>query len=118
MTELPGIAVRVAENRGAWRCPIPPLMHETAMRRFGGGSIVNVASDRSIMAGDKTIQYGTAKAAVAGLTGGLAIDHSPEGIRVNAVCQGPIFTPFHERRLEAAGQTVAQYNDGAAVRTN
>ena len=36
---------------------------------------------------------------IAGLTRALAADHSPEGIRVNAVGPGPIFTPFHERRI-------------------
>ena len=88
-----------------------------AMRRAGGGSIVNVASVRSVIVGGGTLQYDTTKHAVAGLTRGLAMDHSPEGIRVNAICPGSIFTPFHERRLQAAGKTVAQYNDDAAVRT-
>ena len=88
-----------------------------AMRRVGGGSIVNVASVRSIIAGGNTIQYDTAKAAVAGLTRGMAMDHSPEGIRVNAVCPGPIFTPFHARRIQATGQTIEQYRDDAARRT-
>ena len=40
--------------------------------------------------------------------GGVAADHSPEGIRVNAVGPGPIFTPFHQRRIAAAGETVEQ----------
>ena len=88
-----------------------------AMRRVGGGSIVNVASVRSIVAGGNTVQYDTAKAAVAGLTRGMAMDHSPEGIRVNAVCPGPIFTPFHARRLQTAGQTIEQYRTDAASRT-
>lgn len=88
-----------------------------AMRQVGGGSIVNVASVRSITAGGGTLQYDTAKAAVAGLTRGLAMDHSPEGIRVNAVCPGPIFTPFHARRIQAAGRTFEQYRDDAASRT-
>src|SRR5256885_5007958 len=78
-----------------------------AMRRVGGGSIVNVASVRSIVAGGNNLQYDTAKHAVAGLTRGLAMDHGGEGIRVNAVCPGPIFTPFHARRLQKAGKTVA-----------
>jgi NAD(P)-dependent dehydrogenase (short-subunit alcohol dehydrogenase family) len=51
------------------------------------------------------------------LTRALAADHSPEGIRVNAVGPGPIFTPFHQRRLEAAGESVAQYNASAAKGT-
>ena len=88
-----------------------------AMRQAGGGSIVNVASVRSIVAGGNNIQYDTTKHAVAGLTRGLAMDHGAEGIRVNAVCPGPIFTPFHARRLQKAGKTVAQYNEDAASRS-
>jgi meso-butanediol dehydrogenase / (S,S)-butanediol dehydrogenase / diacetyl reductase len=80
------------------------------MRRNKGGAIVNVASVRSVVAGGGNLQYDTTKAAVAGLTRALAADHSPEGIRVNAVGPGPIFTPFHQRRIAAAGETVEQYN--------
>src|SRR5260221_3463630 len=69
------------------------------MRRNKAGAIVNVASVRSIVAGGGNLQYDTTKAAVAGLTRGLAADHSPQGIPVHAVCPGPIFTPFHQRRL-------------------
>ena len=36
---------------------------------------------------------------------------------MNAVGPGPIFTPFHQRRIEAAGETVAQYNASAAMGT-
>jgi NAD(P)-dependent dehydrogenase (short-subunit alcohol dehydrogenase family) len=88
-----------------------------AIRQSGGGSIVNVASIRSVIAGGNNIQYDTTKHAVAGLTRGLAMDHGPEGIRVNAVCPGPIFTPFHARRLQAAGKTIAEYNEDAASKT-
>ena len=82
-----------------------------------GCNIVNVASVRSVTAGNRTVQYDTAKAAIAGLTRGMAMDHSPDGIRVNAVCPGPIFTPFHARRIEAAGLTIEDYNNDAAERT-
>src|SRR6516225_4619832 len=68
-------------------------------------------------AGGGNLQYDTTKAAVAGLTRALAADHSPEGIRVNAVGPGPIFTPFHQRRIAAAGETVEQYNAKAAQGT-
>ena len=90
------------------------------MRRNKGGApggIVNTASVRSIVAGGGNLQYDTTKAAVAGLTRGLAADHSAEGIRVNAVGPGPIFTPFHARRIAAAGETVEQYNAKAAQGT-
>ena len=86
------------------------------MRRNKGGAIVNVASVRSVVAGGGNLQYDTTKAAVAGLTRALAADHSPEGIRVNAVGPGPIFTPFHQRRIAAAGETVEQYNAKSRAR--
>ncbi len=87
------------------------------MRHNKGGAIVNVASVRSVVAGGGNLQYDTTKAAIAGLTRALAADHSAEGIRVNAVGPGPIFTPFHQRRIEAAGETVDQYNAKAAQGT-
>ena len=60
------------------------------LRQAGGGSIVNVASVRSVTSIGKTTQYDTTKAAAAGLTRGMAADHAAEGIRVNAVCPGII----------------------------
>ena len=87
------------------------------MRRNKGGAIVNTASVRSVVAGGGNLQYDTTKAAIAGLTRALAADHSAEGIRVNAVGPGPIFTPFHARRIAAAGETVEQYNAKAAQGT-
>src|ERR1700758_2066777 len=87
------------------------------MRRSKGGAIVNVASVRSVVAGGGNLQYDTTKVAVAGLTRALAADHSPDGIRVNAVGPGPIFTPFHQRRIAASGETVEQYNARAAQAT-
>ncbi len=87
------------------------------MRRVGGGSIVNVASIRAVVAGANMVQYDTTKAAVTGLTRGLAMDHAPDGVRVNAVCPGPIFTPFHERRILAAGRTLEEYREEAGSRT-
>jgi len=84
------------------------------MREAGGGSIVNVASVRSVTSVGKTTQYDTTKAAVAGLTRGMAADHAPDGVRVNAVCPGPIYTPFHERRIRELGRTLEQYREDAA----
>ena len=94
-----------------------PLMRANKAGVSGAGAIVNVASVRSVVAGGGNLQYDTTKAAIAGLTRALAADHSPEGIRVNAVGPGPIFTPFHQRRIAAAGETVEQYNAQAAQGT-
>jgi 2-hydroxycyclohexanecarboxyl-CoA dehydrogenase len=87
------------------------------MRHGGGGSIVNVASVRSVTSVGKTTQYDTTKAAIAGLTRGMAVDHGADGIRVNAVCPGPIFTPFHEKRTRELGRTLEQYREDAAKST-
>ncbi len=87
------------------------------LRQTGGGSIVNVASVRSVTSVGKTTQYDTTKAAVAGLTRGMAADHAADGIRVNAVCPGPIYTPFHEKRNQSIGRTFEQYRDDAAKGT-
>ena len=86
------------------------------IRQNGGGSIVNVASTRAITAGGNTTQYETSKAAVAGLTRGLAMDHAMEGIRVNAVCPGPTFTRYHENRAREAGQTPDEFKKAFAGR--
>src|SRR5213080_889445 len=87
------------------------------MGQGGGGRIVHVASVRSVTSVGKTTQYDTTKAAVAGLTRGMAADHAPDRIRVNAVCPGPILTPFHERRTLALGRTLEQYREDAAKGT-
>ena len=64
------------------------------LRRAGGGAIVNTASI-SGMAGDYGLAaYNAAKGAVLNYTRTLAIDHARDGIRVNAVCPGPIDTPL------------------------
>ena len=70
------------------------------MASTGGGSIVNVASHRALVAGPKTVQYDTTKAAVAGLTRSMARDHAEDGVRVNSVAPGPTMTRFHELRLQ------------------
>ena len=39
----------------------------------------------------------------------MARDHAAQGVRVNAVGPGPIFTSYHERRAEALGRTHEAY---------
>src|SRR5262249_59009409 len=86
-------------------------------RQGGGGSIVNVASIRAIVAGGNMVQYDTTKAAVTGLSRAMALDHAVDGVRVNAVCPGPIFTRFRERRAVAAGKTPEQFQAKFGPRT-
>jgi len=82
-----------------------------AMRRSGGGVIVNLASVRSLVAGPKCVQYDTTKAAILGLTRSMARDHAPDNVRVMAVGPGPIFTDFHENRAKELGQTHDEYRE-------
>jgi len=82
-----------------------------AMRRTGNGSIVNIASNSAFIASTNAVQYDTTKAAVTGLTRAMARDHAADGIRVNALCPGPTFTPFHERRATTAGKTFAAFKE-------
>jgi NAD(P)-dependent dehydrogenase (short-subunit alcohol dehydrogenase family) len=67
------------------------------MKRRGGGSIVNFGSISWKMAGGGMPAYVTAKAAVHGLTRGMARDLGPDGIRVNTVLPGWVMT---ERQLK------------------
>lgn len=83
-----------------------------AMKLAGGGSIVNVSSNRSTAAGGNMVEYDTTKAAVVGLTRGIAYDHARDGIRSNAISPGPVFTRFHEKRAAALGKTPEEFVRG------
>jgi NAD(P)-dependent dehydrogenase (short-subunit alcohol dehydrogenase family) len=64
-----------------------------ALRRAGGGSIVNTASFVAVMgAATPQLAYTASKGAVLALTRELAVIHAREGIRVNALCPGPLHT--------------------------
>ena len=63
-----------------------------AMRRSGGGSIVNVSSTAGIVASARGSAYGTSKGAVRLLTKYTAVQHAKDGIRSNSIHPGPIDT--------------------------
>lgn len=64
-----------------------------ALRRAGGGSIINTASFvASVGAATPQIAYTASKGAVLSLTRELAVAHAREGIRVNALSPGPLQT--------------------------
>ena len=67
-----------------------------ALRRAGGGAIVNTASISGIGADYGFAAYNAAKAAVINYTRTVALDHAAENIRCNAVCPGWIDTPLTE----------------------
>jgi NAD(P)-dependent dehydrogenase (short-subunit alcohol dehydrogenase family) len=63
-------------------------------RRAQVGSIVNFASVCGFQAMPNVMPYVAAKHAVMGMTKSAAIEHGPEGLRINAVCPGIVDTPF------------------------
>jgi NAD(P)-dependent dehydrogenase (short-subunit alcohol dehydrogenase family) len=64
-----------------------------AMKRAGGGAIVNLASVAGTVAYPNRASYVTAKAGVIGLTRAAALDLSEYNIRVNAVAPSHVATP-------------------------
>jgi NAD(P)-dependent dehydrogenase (short-subunit alcohol dehydrogenase family) len=70
-----------------------------AMRKAGGGSIINISSQLGLVAmPDSSPQYQASKGAVRLLTKLTAVQYAREGIRANSVHPGPIVTPMTERR--------------------
>jgi len=77
-----------------------PAMKQTA----GGGAIVNVSSISALRPRGLTA-YSTSKGAVIALTRAMAVDHGPDGIRVNCVAPGPVYTPMvYARQMTAAAR--------------
>jgi NAD(P)-dependent dehydrogenase (short-subunit alcohol dehydrogenase family) len=64
------------------------------MRKRGGGAIVNIASVAGITGGHPHLFYPTSKGAVVQLTRAMAAQHGSEGIRVNCIAPGMVYTPM------------------------
>lgn len=64
------------------------------MRKRGGGSIINVASQLAMVASPNFAVYTAGKGAILNFTRALALDHAKENIRVNCLCPGAVATPL------------------------
>jgi NAD(P)-dependent dehydrogenase (short-subunit alcohol dehydrogenase family) len=62
------------------------------MKDHGGGTIVHVASKAGVVGEAGHAAYSSAKGAIIALTRAMAVELGPYGIRVNAVCPGPVLT--------------------------
>jgi len=96
----------IVNVRGLWllsRAVLP------AMRKAGGGTIINMASVLGINGARNRASYAPSKGAVVLLTKCMAIDHGHEHIRVNAICPS-----FVETDITAA--VISKASDPNAVR--
>ncbi|MGE3915397.1 MAG: SDR family NAD(P)-dependent oxidoreductase [Hyphomicrobiaceae bacterium] len=64
------------------------------MRKQKGGSIVNIASVAGLRGGHPGLLYPTSKGAVVNMTRAMAAQHGSEGIRVNCIAPGMVYTPM------------------------
>ncbi len=106
--------------KGSWNCCKAAVPH---MREVGGGAIINISSLAATYGMPFALHYTTSKAAVIGLTRGLARELGRDNIRVNAVAPSAVTTPGtkqffgdrYERGLQviAAGQSIQQNLDAA-----
>ena len=90
--------VQDVNTKGVYLCcrfGIPHLLES------GGGSVINVSSFVALMgAATSQISYTASKGAVLAMSRELAVEFARRGVRVNALCPGPVETPLLMRLFE------------------
>ncbi|MBI2193523.1 MAG: SDR family oxidoreductase [Planctomycetes bacterium] len=76
------------------------------MEKQGEGTIVNIASINAQNPAALVAAYNVAKAGVLSLTRTLALELAAYGVRVNAVCPGPVYTEFNKTVMAQRCQTL------------
>ena len=87
-----------------------------SMIERGSGSIIHTSSGWGILGGDKAAAYCAAKGGLIVMAKAMAIDHGPDGIRVNCVCPGDVLTPMLPDDAAKRGMSWDDYAVGAADR--
>ena len=83
--------------KGVWLCMKHEIQH---MLNHNKGTIVNVASNFGLVGSPNMPAYSASKHGVLGLTKTAALEYAQDGIRINAVCPGPVDTPLVDNLLE------------------
>jgi NAD(P)-dependent dehydrogenase (short-subunit alcohol dehydrogenase family) len=81
-----------------------------------GGVVVNIGSGWGLKGGPRAASYCASKGAVVNLTRAMAIDHGPQGIRVNCVCPGDTDTPLLRSEAQQLGEDVTAFLASSAER--
>jgi NAD(P)-dependent dehydrogenase (short-subunit alcohol dehydrogenase family) len=82
----------------------------------GSGSIIHTSSGWGILGGERAAAYCAAKGGLVVMTKAMAIDHGPDGIRVNCVCPGDVDTPMLPDDAEKRGMSWEDYMASASDR--
>ena len=88
-----------------------------AIKKAGGGAIVNLASISSWVGQPNFITYSATKGAILQMTRNMAMDFAPYNIRVNCVCPGTILTPASYRHMEKTGMTLKEFDAEEGAKT-
>jgi NAD(P)-dependent dehydrogenase (short-subunit alcohol dehydrogenase family) len=80
------------------------------------GVIINNSSGWGLAGGDSAVAYCASKGGVVLLTKAMAIDHGPQGIRVNCICPGDVDTPMLPEDARMRGLKWEDYLAGCAKR--
>ena len=70
-----------------------------SMKARGWGRIINIASAHALVASPYKSAYVAAKHGIAGLTKTVALEVATQGITVNAICPGYVWTPLVEKQI-------------------
>lgn len=82
----------------------------------GSGTIVNISSKLGKEGSATRAAYSASKYAVIGFTKSLALEMKPHGVRVNAICPGPVATPLRARNYPNEDpMTITQADEVARV---
>jgi len=88
-----------------------------AMKKSGGGAIVNLSSISAWVAQPNFFVYSATKGAILQMTRNMAMDLAPAKIRVNCVCPGAILTPASYRQMEKTGMTLEEFDAEEGTKT-
>ncbi len=88
------IAINMSATFHAIKAAIP------GMKKRKWGRIINIASAHGLVASPQKAAYVTAKHGVVGLTKTVALEAAQDGVTVNAICPGWVFTPLVDKQAK------------------
>ncbi|EKM82235.1 hypothetical protein AGABI1DRAFT_112304 [Agaricus bisporus var. burnettii JB137-S8] len=89
-----GLEINVTSMVLMSKFAIPAMCKNERDEISGCGAIVNISSVAGMVGGTPMLLYPTSKGAIVNMTRAMAFHHAPQGIRVNCVCPGVLYTPM------------------------